>query len=194
VDEQVNEFLQKLALSRLLQFQKEGSRILGWVYNDKSEQVNVADQFKYMISYSQVLPRDLPDFYNYVLNYPNAEPANVEDSFYWDSVEFGLKPTLRMIHVLIMRGDKPQQPAYVIAEKQLYFSHYFETALELTFCISGCDNAKESGFYLVKVMGSEQAGLTGFKGSMVRRIAVGRSVNSLQKSLASIKDALEHQK
>jgi hypothetical protein len=46
----------------------------------------------------------------------------------------------------------------------------------------------------VKVMGSEQAGLTGFKGSMVREVAVGRSVDSLQKSLASIKDALEHQK
>jgi hypothetical protein len=43
-------------------------------------------------------------------------------------------------------------------------------------------------------MGSEQAGLTGFKGSMVRKVAVGRSVDSLQKSLASIKDALEHEK
>jgi hypothetical protein len=79
--------------------------------------VNVADQFRYMISYSQVLPRDLPDFYNYVLNYPNAKPANVEDSFYWDSVKFGLKPTLRMVHVLTMRGDQAREPAYVIAEK-----------------------------------------------------------------------------
>ena len=117
VDEQVNQFVQKLALSRLLQHQKEGSRILGWVYNDKSKQVNVADQFRYMISYSQVLPRDLPEFYNYVLNYPNAKPENVEDSFYWDSVKFGLKPTLRMVHVLTMRGDRPQEPAYVIVEK-----------------------------------------------------------------------------
>jgi hypothetical protein len=46
--------------------------------------------------------------------------------------------------------------------------------------------------YLVKVMGSEQAGLTGFKGSIVRKVAVGRSVDDLQKSLATVKDALEH--
>jgi len=117
VDDQVNQFVQKLALPRLLQYQKEGNRILGWVYNDRREQVNVADQIRYMISYPQVLPRDLPDFYNYLLNYPNAKPANVEDSFYWDRVEFGLKPILRMVHVLTMRGDRPQEPAYVIAEK-----------------------------------------------------------------------------
>ena len=194
VDDQVNQFTQKLALSRLLQYQKEGNRILGAVYNDKNQQVNVADQFKYMISYSQALPRELPDFYNYLLNYPEARPANVEDSFYWDKVKFGLKPTLRVVHVVTMHGDKPDQPAYVIAEKQLYSSHYFETALDLTFCIRGSDDPKESGFYLVKAMGSEQAGLTGVKGSMVRRIAVSHSVSDLQKSLASIKDVLEHQK
>ena len=41
------------------------------------------------------------------------------------------------------------------------------------------------------LMGSEQAGLTGFKGSIVRKSAVGRSVSNLQKSLTTIKNALE---
>jgi len=193
VDDQVNQLLQRETLSRLVLYQKEGSRVPDVVYNDKNEQVNRIDQFKYLISYAQTLQRDLPEFYNYILNYPEAKPANVEDSFYWDSVQFGLKPTLRVVHVLTMRGDKPGEPAYVIAEKQLYSSHYFETALDLTYCIRGSDNPKESGFYLVKVMGSEQAGLTGFKGSIVRKVAVGRSVSGLQKSLASIKQALEGQ-
>jgi hypothetical protein len=105
-------------------------------------------------------------------------------------VKFGLKPTLRMVEVLVMHGEAPQA-AYVVAEKQLYSSHYFETALDLTFCIRGGDNPKETGFYLVKVMGSEQAGLTGLEGSMVRRIAVSHSVEDLQKSLASTKSSLE---
>jgi hypothetical protein len=39
--------------------------------------------------------------------------------------------------------------------------------------------------------GSEQAGPTGFKGSIVRKVAVDRSASSLQKSLATIKDTLE---
>ena len=40
-------------------------------------------------------------------------------------------------------------------------------------------------------MGSEQAELTGLKGSVVRKVAVGRSASSLQKSLTALKDTLE---
>jgi hypothetical protein len=115
----------------------------------------------------------------------------VEDTLYWAKVKFGLKPTLRVVHVLTMRGNGPIEPAYTIAEKQPYSSHYFETALDLTFCILETTDIERPGFYLVMVMGSEQAGLTGFKGSIVRKVAVDRSASSLQKSLAAIKDALE---
>jgi len=40
-------------------------------------------------------------------------------------------------------------------------------------------------------MGSEQAGLTGLKGSIVRKAAVGSSLSNLQKALTAIRDALE---
>jgi hypothetical protein len=50
---------------------------------------------------------------------------------------------------------------------------------------------RNPAFYLVKAMGSEQAGLTGFKGSIIRKVAVSHSVEDLQKSLAAIKGALE---
>jgi len=79
-----------------------------------------------------------------------------------------------------MRGGGPDKSAVAIAEKQLYSSHYFQTALDLSFCIRDDQDPKKPGFYLIKAMGSEQAGLTGFKGSIVRRVAVDRSVSSLE--------------
>ncbi|HTS05968.1 MAG TPA: hypothetical protein VMP68_10335 [Candidatus Eisenbacteria bacterium] len=188
-EEKVNQYLHGIVIQRLLTYQKEGNQALG-VYNDKKNPTNVPEQFKYMLSYSQLLPKIVPDLYNYLLDYPKAKPASAEDMFYWDKVKFGLKPTLRIVQVVSMPGNNPHEPAYTIAEKQLYASHYFETALDLTFCVSG-DDAKQSGFYLIKFMGSEQAGLTGFKGSIVRKVAVGRSASSLEKSLMAIKDALE---
>jgi len=106
-------------------------------------------------------------------------------------VKFGLKPTLRVVQMTTMRGDGADPVAYAIAEKQLYSSHYFETALDLSFCVRGSDDPKHPGFYLIKVMGSEQAGLTGAKGSIIRKAAVGRSVSGLQKGLTSIKNTLE---
>ena len=77
------------------------------------------------------------------------------------------------------------------AEKQLYASHYFETALDPSFCVRASSDSNEPGFYLIMAMGSEQAGLTGVKGSIVRKGAVGRSVSNLRDALTAIKNTLE---
>ena len=190
VNAQVNRLLQKTALQRMLAYQREGNQALG-VYNDKRNPAEVPQQFAYMLSYSKALPERLPDFYQYLLAYPNGKPANVEDTFYWARVKFGLKPTLRVVQVVTMRGNPADQVAYAIAEKQLYSSHYFETALDLSFCVRGNDDPKQPGFYLIMAMGSEQAGLTGLKGSIVRKAAVGRSVSNLRDALATIRNTLE---
>jgi hypothetical protein len=190
VEDQVTQLLQKTAVERIGAYQREGNSALG-TYNDKKESTDVAGQFKYMLSFSKALPKYLPDFYEYLLSYPNGKHEHVEDYFYWAKVKFGLKPTLRVIHVLTFRGTPPGEPVYVIAEKQLYSSHYFQTALDLTFCVTDTADPHAKGFYLIKVLGSEQAGLTGFKGSIVRKVAVDRSASSLQKSLDVIKSTLE---
>src|SRR5208282_2070856 len=190
VNEQVNQLLQKTALLRLLAYQREGNQALG-VYNDKRDPAEVPQQFAYMLSYDKALPERLPDFYHYLLAYPNAKPANVEDTFYWARVKFGLKPTLRVVQMVTMRGDPADRVAYAVAEKQLYSSHYFETALDLSFCVRGSDDSKQPGFYLIMALGSEQAGLTGPKGSIIRKAAVGRSVSNLRDALMTIRNTLE---
>ena len=70
--------------------------------------------------------------------------------------------------------------------------HYFETALDLSLCIRGSEDLTNPGFYLIMAMGSEQAGLTGLKGSIVREAVVGRSVSSLRNALTAIKNTLEN--
>jgi hypothetical protein len=190
VSEQINQQLQRAALQRLIAYQHEGNQALG-VYNDKRDPTEVPKQFAYMLSYTKALPARLPDFYNYLLAYPKARTANVDDTFYWARVKFGLKPTLRIVQLITMKGIPADAVAYAIAEKQLYASHYFETALDLSFCVRGSDDSKQPGFYLIMAMGSEQAGLTGVKGSIVRKTAVGRSVSNLQDALRNIKTTLE---
>ncbi len=187
--ERVNQLLQQTALERLLAYKRAGNLALG-TYDDKKHSTDVAGQFEYMLSYSKALPARLPQFYRYLVDYPNFKPANVDDAFYWARVKFGLKPTLRVVHMLTWRGTDSDPVAYVVAHKQLYASHYFDTALDLSFCIRASD-PKERGFYLVMAMGSEQRGLTGVKGSLVREAAHARSVVRLQSALLSIKNQLE---
>jgi hypothetical protein len=192
VNERVDQYIQNKALHRLVAYQREGNQALG-VYNDKRDPTEVAQQFAYMLSYTKALPEQLPDFYHYLLAYPNAKPANVEDRFYWAKVKFGLKPTLRVIHLVTMRGGPADNVAYAIAEKQLYSSHYFDTALDLSFCVRGRDNPRHPGFYLIMVLGSEQSVLAGFRGEIIRRIAVSRSVSDLQAALTNIRNTLERE-
>ncbi|MFZ0963519.1 MAG: hypothetical protein WAO35_21875 [Terriglobia bacterium] len=190
VGERLNQLLQKTALDLLLAYQYEGNSALG-VYDDKRDPTAVPEQFAYLLSYGKALSQHEPDFYHYLLVYPRAKPANYEDTFYWAKVKFGLKPTLRIVHMVTMRGGPGDPIACAIAQKQLYSSHYFETALDLSICVREGDDPKRFGFYLIKALGSEQAGLTGVKGSIVRKAAVDRAVSNLQKALMTIKNTLE---
>jgi hypothetical protein len=187
--EQVNRSLRDTALHRVVTYQREGNSALG-TYNDKRDPIEVSRKLEYLLTYHKVLPAYLPDFYSYLLTYPRGKPANVEDTFYWERVKFGLKPTLRVVQRSTMRGSTSEPIAYAIAEKQLYASHYFETALDLTFCVRP-QPSNNSGFFLITLVGSEQAGLTGIKGSLVRKVAVSRSVSNLQDALSTIKTAVD---
>lgn len=189
VNDQVNAYLQRTALQRVLDYQSQGNKALG-IYNDKRDPTEVAKAFSFMLSYSKVLPESAPEFYNYLLTYPERRPGNVQDVIYWERVKFGLKPTLRVVHKLMMKGMPGDDIVCAVAEKQLYASHYFETAIDLSFCIR--DVAQPSnGFYLISLMGSEQSGLSGAKGAIIRKVAVGRSESNLRDALVAIRQDLE---
>lgn len=189
-DQQVEQLLKDKALHLLEAYQSQGNRALG-VYNDKSSPAIVDQQFAYMLSYYKALPAELPEFYSYLLAYPNAKPANVEDRFFWAKVKFGLRPTLRIIHLATMRGNPADDVACAAAQKQLYSSHYFDTALDLSFCVRDSENPKRPGFYLIMAWATEQPALATFNGEILRRVAVPRSVSDLQAYLTYIRNTLE---
>jgi hypothetical protein len=112
----------------------------------------------------------------------------VQADFYWEKVNFGLKPTFRIVQRVVYRGALPTDPAYALAEKQLYARHYFESALDLTVCVK---DPERTGFYIITIKGSKQAGLTGLKGSIVRKVAVDKARSSLGRVLATMKQRLE---
>ncbi len=99
-----------------------------------------------------------------------------------------MKPTFRIVQRVVYRGANSIGPVYAIAEKQLYASHYFEAALDLTVCVK---DPKRIGFYIITIKGSKQAGLTGLKGSIVRKVAVDKARSSLERVLVTMKQRLE---
>ena len=189
---QVNRLGQKMALEALQRYIQGGNAGLG-TYRDKHHPTVVADTFQSLLSRSRALPVYLPEVDRYLLDYPEAGSENIQSEFYWEKVNFGLKPTLRIVQSIVYRGSRSTDPAYAIAEKQIYASHYFETALDLTVCVADQAHPERPGFYLITLKGSQQAGLTGFKGSIVRKVAVDKTRSSLERALGAIKQRLETQ-
>jgi hypothetical protein len=187
---QVNRLGQKMALEALERYIQGGNAELG-IYRDKHHPAEVAETFQSLLSRSKALPVYLPELDRYLLDYPAAGPENIQSEFYWEKVNFGLKPTLRIVQAIVYRGPRSTDPAYAIAVKQLYASHYFETALDLTVCVRDQDNPERPGFYLITLKGSQQAGLTGLKGGIVRKVAVDKTRSSLERALGAIKQRLE---
>ena len=189
VADRVNRLARRLALQALMEYMQGGNTALG-AYRDKNHPAAVAETFASLIKPFEALPVYLPGLNEYLLEYPKAKSDNVQAGFYWEKINFGLKPTFRIIQRIVYRGAVGKEPAYAVAEKQIYASHYFETALDLTVCVK---DAQRPGFYIITVKGSKQAGLTGLKGSIVRKVAVDKTRSSLERVLVTIKRKLESQ-
>lgn len=187
---QVNRSARQMALQAIQQYQQGGNLALG-VYRDKSQPTKVAETFESLLSRLKLLPVYLPDLNRFLLEYPRVSPENIESAFYWEKVNFGLKPTVRIVQRIVYRSTRPNEPACAVALKQLYSSHYFQTALDLTVCVRDAQYPSQQAFYLITVKGSQQAGLTGVKGSLLRKVAVDRTRSSLEQTLVAIKQKLE---
>jgi hypothetical protein len=186
---QANQLAQKMALEAIQQYKQGGNAALG-TYMDKHNATVVGERFASLLSRSKALPVYLPELEHYLLDYPHAQSENIQSEFYWEKVQFGLKPTLRIVQAIVYRDSRSTDPAYAVAVKQLYASHYFEAALDLTVCVRDQENP-DRGFYLITLKGSQQAGLTGFKGGIVRKVAVDKTRSSLERALGAIKQKLE---
>ena len=185
----INQLAQKMALEAIQRYARGGNAALG-TYMDKHHPAVVGDAFASLLSRSKALPVYFPELERYLLEYPQAESENIQSEFYWEKVQFGLKPTLRIVQAIVYRDSRSTHAAYAVAVKQLYASHYFETALDLTVCVRDQENP-DRGFYSITLKGSRQAGLTGFKGGIVRKVAVDKTRSSLERALGAIKQKLE---
>ena len=101
--EQVNALARQMIVALLRKYRQGGLRALG-EYRDKEHPARVSDEFETMMSRASVLPDVIPELRRYLLEYPNAPLPNADSFFFWEKVDFGLKPTIRVNHAVIARG------------------------------------------------------------------------------------------
>lgn len=180
-----------LILELVHAYQASGNAALGQ-YDDGGESLLVAEEFRALLTSGNLLPLLVPGLMAYLEEYPRSQPSGAEDFFYWSTVNFGLKPTLRVNHVIIYPlAARPSGVSHVIAIKQLYASHYFQTTLELRFLVDDERRANRPGFYLLSITRSRIDGTSGFKGLLLRSVISRRSRTAVRSYLEHLKRQVE---
>lgn len=101
--------------------------------NDKSDSVSIGRQVRETVENSQNLRRLYPELYRHLVSFPNERIVGAEDKFFWmlDELRSG-KRAIQMVHRVLYR---PAAGELVVATKQIYANHYFESAVGFTVIV-----------------------------------------------------------
>lgn len=181
----VERSIRTLALEYVSGYLEGGNNRLA-AYRDTTRPTFVAQEFATMVDRMPEMTNYLPGLKKYLLDYPKVTLPNAESFLYWQSVKFGLKPTIRINHLTIAN----QQSHVAVVSKMLYASHYFWTAIEVRVLVP--DPARGEGFWFANVNRSRADGLGGFVGSLIRGKVRSEAEQGMEAALAITKKRMEH--
>ena len=176
--------MRQLALEYVSGYVEGGNKRLA-VLRDKSRPAFIDQELGEMIEKMPELTSYLPEIRRDLLEFPSRSLSGATSFLYWQETRFGLKPTIRISHVVI----RETADSAVVASKMLYATHYFWTGLELRALIPA--PSRERGFWLITGNRGRSDGLSGFTGSIVRGRVQSEARDGTLAALRSTKDRLE---
>ena len=178
----VNELVRRRIFDGMSLYQKGGLKELG-SYRDRGTPFSLYQSMKDMVDHAYYLPKDkAPDLYGHVVEYPQAKMKGAEDIFYWEKIDFGQGPVIRVNHVSLFPAGFGAAK-FVGANKQLYASKYMRAALQMYYCVPDTENPSKPGFYLITMSDSRLPDFGGLKLSIVRKIATSTAVAGAKDTL-----------
>jgi hypothetical protein len=180
----VESLMRQLALDYVTRYLEGGNQALA-VYRDGGRPTFVANEFRSMVEQMPRISAFDPELRAYLLEFPAASLPASQSFLYWQDAQFGLKPTIRINHLVIHQDDD----AIVVANKQLYASHYFWTALELRVLLT--DHTRGRGFWFVTLSRSRSDGLSGFMGRVIRGRVRTEARKGIETALVATRNILE---
>jgi hypothetical protein len=181
--DQVNKLFRQRVYDGVTKYIAGGLRAFG-SYTDRDKPFNLYQNMQSMLDSSYYLPKDKSGgIYQHVLDYPDGKLPGALDFFYWEDIDFGQGPTIRVNRVsMFPKGVGVIK--YVVTNEQLYASRYIRIALQVFYCVPDTQNPGKPGFYLIEMNDSRLPDFGGIKLGVVRKIATGKGVQSTQDILS----------
>ena len=179
---QANQLLRQRVTDGMTLYMKGGLKSLG-SYRDREKPFNLYQATKDMIDGSFYLPQDRAGgIYRHVTEYPNGKLAGAEDFFYWEKINFGQEPTVRLNHVSIFPTGFGAAKL-LIANKQVYSSRYMRMALQMFYCVPDTEKPGKPGFFLIEMNDSRLPDFGALKLAIVRKVATGKALDATRDTL-----------
>ena len=154
-------------------------------YNDKPKEVRLADEQHALINASGYINGFLAKVPQHLKGLPTSELRIVENAIVWSKIRFGLKPVFAINHIMVYKREQGTGPQILIASKQIYANHYFDSSLALTAFVS--IPGANPGSYLFYENRSRADSLEGAFSQIKRSIVENKAVDGLKSILESSK-------
>jgi hypothetical protein len=154
-------------------------------YNDKAKEVRLAEEQRALMTASGYVNNVLPKFPQSLKGFSTSELRLVENVIVWSKIKFGLKPVIAINHIMVYKRAEETGPQVLIASKQIYANHYFNSSLALTAFVN--IPGANPGSYLFYENRSRADGLEGMFSKIKRGIVEDRAVDGLKAILESSK-------
>ena len=174
---QATQLLKGMLLDYVRDYQTRGDVAL-IEYNDRAKIVRLAKEQRALKAASNYIYDVLTNFPQYFRGFPRPNLVDVQNTIVWSKVKFGLKPVIAINHITIYKNEKEAGPQVLIASKQIYANHYFDSSLALTAFINIPGASPAS--YLFYENRSRADALEGVFSKLRRGIVEKRAVDSLK--------------
>lgn len=190
-EEQANALIRQRMAEYVTAYRQGGSRAM-LEYGDTKTPVHAGDVFAALLARSPYVFEYVPEFHQYLASYPHTTLPGVTDALYWSTDKMpSLRPVLSITHLSIY--TPPGAPLTLMSAKQLYASHYFEAALDLSTVLDRPDGAGGAGVYVMVLKRMRfdnlpSGGLLNIRGKVLSRMQ-----ESMRADLAQRKAGLERE-
>jgi len=163
-----------------------GNRVLVQ-YDDQKQPLKLAEDFSALLKESTYVNEYAPQLANYIDKFPAVQLPGSTSYIYWSKEQFGIQPVMSMTHVTIYPRKHGSGNETIIASKQIYASHYFESSLAFTMMLP----REGGGSYLLYLNRSRSDTLRGFFSGITRMFISGHVRDGAAKGLQQAKMRLE---
>lgn len=188
--EDTNSAFQSMIVDYVNDYLQRGNAAL-MIYNDDKRPFSVTDDHMSLITGCTILQEYAPELVKYITDFPKGELAGTEDFVYWSKEKFGLKPVISVTHGTIYSRGSENRKELLIATKQLFADHYFDSSLGLAIFSEQPATSKMPGTYLVYVNHTRADAIKGFLTGLRRSVVESKSLTAMRNNLKLTKERLE---